>query len=253
MQSWESLTLFLYITMRMSGFILFSPVFSRRGIPGLVRAGFILLLSLLLFSITEDSVPVPPNLIDFGIRLIFELFIGFTVGLIMHIFFYIAQLAGESIDTQMAFTMGKIYDAGTQASLSVTSTLLNILMFLLFFSTNGHHTLLRIFLTSDDAIAFGSATISPMLSSAIIEIFISCTLLAVKLALPILAAEIIGQVGMGILMKAIPQINVFSINIELKVIIGLSMLFLLITPISHYLLDAETEMLASIRSILYSP
>ena len=77
-----------------------------------------------------------------------------------------------------------------------------------------------------------------------------CTILGVKLAMPILAAELMGQVGMGILMKAIPQINVFAINIELKVIIGLVMLLILLVPISGFLLDAEVEMLLAVQRVL---
>jgi flagellar biosynthetic protein FliR len=68
--------------------------------------------------------------------------------------------------------------------------------------------------------------------------------------MPILAAELLGQLGMGILMKVIPQINVFAINIELKVIIGLVMLFLLISPFSEFLLKAEQTMLDSISQVL---
>ncbi len=83
-----------------------------------------------------------------------------------------------------------------------------------------------------------------------IQLFIECTVLGVKLSMPILAAEMMGQVGMGILMKAIPQINVFAINIEFKVIVGLVMLILLILPISEYLLDMETEMLLTIQHML---
>ena len=86
--------------------------------------------------------------------------------------------------------------------------------------------------------------------SAALEIFIECTVLAVKLCLPILAAELIGQLGMGILMKMIPQINVFSINIELKVIIGLLMLWMLIMPFSEFLLEVENNMLHTISQIL---
>jgi flagellar biosynthetic protein FliR len=51
-------------------------------------------------------------------------------------------------------------------------------------------------------------------------------------------------------MKVIPQINVFAINIELKVIIGLVMLFLLISPFSEFLLKAEQTMLDSISQVL---
>jgi flagellar biosynthetic protein FliR len=68
--------------------------------------------------------------------------------------------------------------------------------------------------------------------------------------MPILAAELVGQLGMGILMKVIPQINVFSINIELKVIIGLAMLLLMISPFSEFLLKAEMTMLDSISQAL---
>ncbi len=68
--------------------------------------------------------------------------------------------------------------------------------------------------------------------------------------MPILAAELLGQVGMGILMKAIPQINVFSINIELKVLIGLIPLLLLISPFSEFLLQTEMTMLDSLRELL---
>ena len=75
-------------------------------------------------------------------------------------------------------------------------------------------------------------------------------LLAVKLAMPILAAELLGEVGMGVLMKAIPQINAFVINIELKVIIGLLLFCLLLTPINEFLLELESGMLSELGRIL---
>ena len=75
-------------------------------------------------------------------------------------------------------------------------------------------------------------------------------MLAVKLCMPILAAELIAQVGMGILMKVIPQINVFAINIELKVIVGLALLLVLMSPFSEFLLEAEALMLNSLHEVL---
>ena len=65
-----------------------------------------------------------------------------------------------------------------------------------------------------------------------------------------LAAELIAQVGMGILMKVIPQINVFAINIELKVIVGLALLMVLIAPFSEFLLEAEAVMLNSLHQVM---
>ena len=82
------------------------------------------------------------------------------------------------------------------------------------------------------------------------ELFAQCALLSVKLCLPILATELLGQVGMGILMKVIPQINVFAINIELKVLIGLVMLLLMLAPFSEFLLGVEAAMLDELAAAL---
>jgi flagellar biosynthetic protein FliR len=250
MIDWTQLTLFLYISARISGFVLFNPIFGRRSIPGIFRAGFILVLSVFVVSVTGATVEEPVGLIDMALHLVLELALGFMVGIIVNFFFYIPQLAGFEIDTQMGLTMNQTYDAGAQANMSVTSEILNILMVLLFFVANGHHTLLRIMLTSGDIIPYGAAALTPDAIEATLELFVECTVLAVKLCMPILAAELIGQLGMGILMKVIPQINVFSINIELKVIIGLVMLLLLIAPFGEFLLKAEMTMLDSIGQVL---
>ena len=160
------------------------------------------------------------------------------------------QLAGHAIDTQMGMTMNQVYDASAQANLSVSSVLLNTLMTLLFFAAGGHHTLLRMMLTSHEIVPFGAVTLGLDAANAMLELFVECTLLAVKLCMPILAAELLGQLGMGVLMKVIPQINVFSINIELKVIIGLGLLLLLMAPFSEFLLEAERAMLDSMHTLL---
>ena len=230
MVDWGELTLFLYITARMSGFVLFNPLLGRRNIPGIFRGGLILTLSVFVFSVTEQKVDVPGETIVFAIQILLELALGFILGMVMNFFFYIVQLAGLTVDTQMGMTMNQIYDAGAQSNLSVTGEILNVLMTLLFFAANGHHTLLRMMVTSGQIVGFGGVAIGPEVADAALELF--------------------GQVGMGILMKAIPQINVFSINIELKVLIGLILLLLLISPFSEFLLQTEMTMLDSLRELL---
>jgi flagellar biosynthetic protein FliR len=250
MVDYAKLTLFLYIGARISGFVLFSPVFGRRSIPGIFRACLILMLTLFALSATDQTVEMPHTILGLSIHILLELGLGFVLGMVMSFFFYIPQLGGFEIDTQMGMTMNQTYDAGTQANVSVTGEILNILMTLLFFTANGHHTMLRIVLTSGEVVGFGEVALGQALANTMLELFIQCTLLAVKLCMPILAAELIGQLGMGILMKVIPQINVFSINIELKVLIGLTLLFLLMIPFGDFLLEAEMSMLDSIHTVL---
>ena len=193
---------------------------------------------------------VPGHILELGLKIFLEIGVGYLTGLVMVFFFYIPMLGGETIDIQMGMSMGKTYDPGSHASTTVTASLLNILMMLLFFTANGHHTLLRVFMVSGEVVPYGQAAFGQNTFQALIELFVMCTIMGIKLCLPILAAELLGQVGMGILMKVIPQINVFAINIELKVIIGLSLLLLMMAPFSEYLLHAENEMLRQIQYLL---
>lgn len=247
---WTSLTLFLMIVGRMSGFVVFNPLIGRRNIPNLVKAGFILLLSLCVFAMNPAGVQVPGTILGLVVAFLLELLLGYMVGLVVNLFFYIPLMAGSVIDMQMGLSMASTYDPASGIQVTATSSVLNVLMSLLFFAANGHHTLIRIFAGSSLVVPFGAVALGDNFYLAMIQLFIDCTLLGVKLAMPILAAEMMGQVGMGILMKVIPQINVFAINIELKVIVGLVMILLLLTPFSEFLLDAEAEMLLTVQRVL---
>ena len=250
MDMWTALALFLLITARMSGCILFNPLLGRSSIPNLVKGGFILMLSVCVFMTTTTPPRVPDSLLGLALVFLLELFLGYILGLVVNLFFYIPLMAGSVIDMQMGLSMASTYDPASGIQVTATSTLLNVLMSLLFFAANGHQTLIRIFAVSGRIVPFGSVTLGDDLYLAMIQLFIDCTILGVKLCMPVLAAELMGQVGMGILMKAIPQINVFAINIELKVIIGLTLILLLLTPFSEYLLDVEARMLVTLQQIL---
>lgn len=250
MIDWAELTAFLYIVARISGFILFNPLLGRRNIPDPFRVGMTLVLSVFTASLTVQTVSVPVGIVELAVRMLLELAVGFLLGMVANIFFYIPQLAGSIIDTQMGMTMNQMYDPGTSANMSVTGQILNALMTLLFFAAGGHLTLLRIFLTSGELVPYGQVAIGLPAYELLLELFVECTVLGIKLSMPILAAELIAQVGMGVLMKVIPQINVFAINIELKVIVGLALLLVLTVPFSEFLLQAEAAMLNALHDVL---
>ena len=250
MLDWTELTLFLYVSARVSGFVLFNPILGRNNVPAAFRTGMALVLSWFVMGVTRQEVPAPTGTVELVVHLMLELALGFLLGMAVNFFFYIPQLAGQMVDTQMGMTMNQMYDAGAQANLSVTGMILNVLMTLLFFAAGGHLTLLEIFLTSEEIVPLGAVSIGLPAYQYLLELFVQCTVLAVKLCMPIMAAELIAQVGMGVLMKVIPQINIFAINIDLKVLVGLSLLLMLTVPFSEFLIDAERMMLSSLHEIL---
>ena len=247
---WSELYLFMLIFMRMTGFVLFNPILGRNSLPNLVKAGMIMVFSVFVFNVTEAGPEVPVQLVELVVDLVLELGVGFALGFVMYLCFMVIQVGGEVIDAQMGLTMAQVYDASSQVNMTVTASLLNVLMVLVFFMENGHHTMLRLFLSAQQVAPYAQIGFGQAVASAMAEVFLSCMVLAVKLAFPILAAEMLGELGMGILMKAIPQINAFVINIELKVIVGLVLLFLFLTPISEFLLDVEMQMLEQMGRVL---
>lgn len=247
---WSSLYLFELILMRVSGFLFPNPLFGRTTLPSVVKAGFSLILSVFVWGAADTAVSPPGSVLELGLRLLLEFGVGFVLSFVMQLFFSVVQLGGEIIDAQMGMNMAQVYDASSQVNMTVTASLLNVLLVLTFFAENGHYTLLRILLSSGQVVPYGTAALGEAAASGVAEVFFSCMVLSIKLAFPILAAELLGELGMGILMKAIPQINAFVINIELKVIIGLLLLFLFLTPINEFLLDMESGMLTTLSDLL---
>ena len=250
MLDWTQLTLFMYVSARVSGFILFNPILGRANVPATFRTGMALVLSWFVMGVTRQGAPVPTRTVELMVHLLLEMALGFLLGMAVNFFFYIAQLGGHMVDAQMGMTMNQMYDPGSQSNMSVTGMILNALMTMLFFAAGGHLTLLSIFITSEEIVPLGAVSIGVPAFRYLLELFVQCTLLAVKLCMPVMAAELIAQVGMGVLMKVIPQINVFTINIDIKILVGLGLLFMLIVPFSEYLIDAERMMLGSLHEIL---
>lgn len=231
----NNILLFSLIAMRISGFILFNPILGRRNIPAIVKAGIILVLSYIVIAQDTSDTVEAENTIVYAVLLLKEFGVGLVIGTITNLFLYIIILSGEVMDLQLGLSMSKIYDAQSNISLSLTSTFFNILFMLLFFSSNAHLALIRLLLNSGEIVPYGGVVFDKVISSAIITIFCDCTVLALKFAMPILAAEIITEIGVGIMMKAIPQIDVFSVNIQAKVILGLILLLILFTPMSDFI------------------
>ena len=244
--------LFTLITMRMSGFILFNPVFGRRNIPSTVKAGFIMVMSVCLFSMTNSrglELDMDNSLI-YGFVLLKELAIGYVLGFVMELFFTITTVAGSLMDFNMGMSMSNVYDPHTNSSVAISGTIFNYMMLLIFLSVDGHLAVLKIMLQSEQIIPYTQLAFNPGITTAILDIFRECMVLAFKMSVPILAIELIGEVGVGVLMKVIPQINVFVINIQTKILLGFLVLLMLCYPIGSFISDSIDLMVRTIGQVM---
>lgn len=246
----EQLVLFSLILMRMSGFILLNPLFGRRGIPGIAKAGIIMALTVMIYpgAILEGMVPAVT--LEFLFWLLKEFAIGYLIGFVMQLFDYAVIGAGAIMDFQMGLSMATVYDPKNGSQIALSGSIFNIYYLLIFFAVDGHLALMKILADSAQIVPYGQIVLGNHIWSAMPGIFIQCTVLAVKMAFPLIATEFLTEIGVGILMKIIPQINLFILNIQLKVLIGLSIITFLISPIGDYFGRMITQMMNTMQEVL---
>ena len=235
-----NIILFSLIFMRVFGCIQFNPLFGRTNIPVMLKAGIVMVLSMLVYSVTAPINIDIGNAIVYAELLLKELAVGYVLGTVFNFFINAVIFAGSVIDYQMGLSMSTIYDAQSNASIS---------LFASFLTTDAHLVVLKIFLTSADIVPYGSISLGKEVASAAVHFFAEFISLALRIAMPMLAVQLFIEVGMGILMKAIPQINIFVVNIQAKILVGLLIMLFLFFPISDFILDMIKVLAKSMRDM----
>jgi len=245
------LTYFIFIFARMVGCIMFNGIFGRANLPRIFQFGLAVFLSIaVLDALPVHNYPEITTSIEYMVLIMKELFLGFVIGTIMNLFSTIVIIAGEATDMQIGLAMAKIYDPKSNISMGISASILNVLFMLLFFTSNCHITLIKIFLVSCKALPIGQLNYTPELFSSIVELFSLIFIFSMKLIMPILAIEFITEMCMGVLMKAIPQIHIFVVNIPLKIVIGLVFMMILLPAFSSYIDRIFTIMFETVRANL---
>jgi len=251
MDEYANFIFFSFVLMRMSGFVLLNPIFARKNVPGMVKTGLTIALTVIVYAAVEPKVILPNTFLEYGILLLKEFSIGYVVGFVISLFSMVVIFAGDFIDMQQGMSMSKVFDAQSNSSLSLSSTYYNILYMLLFFTMDAHIALIHILITSYEVVPFGQVVFSQELAKSILDIFSLCIVFAIKFSFPIVAIEFLSSMGMGILMKTIPQINVFVVDIQLKIFVGMTMMVLLFTPMAGFLQNLVTILIEHIEGIFH--
>lgn len=246
----QDFMLFSLVLMRMTGFIFMNPILGRNNFPAIAKTGMALVLALLIAPMEAGTVPAIGTPLEYGFLLIKEFLIGYLIGMVMQLFMFVVTYAGSIMDFQMALGMASIYDANSGIQVALTGNILNMYFILLFFAVDGHLALMEILMTSADIVPYGTIAFGPGASQAVLDVFYDCVILAVKMALPIVGTVLLLDAGVGILMKIIPQINLFIVDIPLKILLGFVMLMLMTSIFGDYIGDLINSMLNGIQNIL---
>lgn len=222
----------MLVLFRITSFVFLSPVFGQKNVPGIVKIGLSFFISYIIFLTFGLKIDVTElTVIEYVLVAIKEVLIGLTIGFISSIFFSLFYITGQIIDTQIGFNMGGVIDPKMNSRISATGNLLSAYFILIFLVMDGHLILIDLLFEMYSVVPILGGQLTNMIVGTIVDGFYVAFVMGVKIALPVICIMLINEFVLGIIVKFIPQINVFVFGIPLKIFIGLLVLLSIIYPV----------------------
>ena len=214
---------FLFISVRVSGLMLFAPFLGSSVIPARIKAGLALALSIVLYPLVSPHFPQMPlsawPAVVFG-----ELVVGSAIGIATSIVFDAVQMAGQVLSVQMGYSLVNILDPSTQVESTVVAVFHQTIALLIFLSLGVQFWLLRAVANSFSYLPPGSAHLSGAFVRTLLSAGSIVIEVGVQIAAPVLAATLLADIVLGLLGKASPQLPVMLLGPAVKSLLGLAVL-----------------------------
>ncbi len=203
-----------------------APVLGNTAIPARVKIG----LGMLVTLVIAPAIAAPPKIelasLEGMLVLSQQIVIGLAMGFAMRIIFSAVEMAGEIAGLQMGLGFAAFFSPHSEGSTLVVGKFLGLLATLAFLSVNGHLLMLSVLTESFNAFPISAEPFSvtgwKTLADWGSQIFLS----GLKLALPVVASLMIVNLGLGILTRAAPQLNIFAVGFPITLMTGMVALML---------------------------
>lgn len=244
--------LFILIAARLSAMMVAAPVFSSRSFPVRAKAAIVVVLSYVALPVVGGSVSVPADLggVAFALLVGKEVLIGVAFGLIAQMLFAAVQVAGGLIDINAGFAIASVIDPSSNLNITVLGRYYNLIATAAFLAIGGHQWLVAGIVES-----FNLAPVTEMPSvdaivSGVLGRADDIFLVALMIGAPILVTLFVSDIALGILARAVPQMNVFIVGLPLKIVLALAGTAVLIPTTMGFFGDLTNRMLGDLSRML---
>jgi len=213
---------FLLILGRIMSMLVTAPFFGRRDIPPLPKLGLGMYLSLL--TMAQVDTRFAGGDATFIQALFAEVAGGLVVGLLASWLLSSFAMGGQLMDQQAGFGTAAVLDPGTATTVTLIGNLMLYVGLLLFLEFNGHHLLIMGLMRSFDLVPAGNLGLPLSLTEWAVRTLTISTVLFLRLAMPLLAVIVITDIALGMIGRAVPQLNVLMLGLPLKAGVSLLML-----------------------------
>lgn len=252
--STSDLEYFLLIFTRVSCFVFIAPFFSTKNVPIRLRAGLSFFISLLLYSvITPHVVPEYSTVLGYAVLVLKEGITGLLIGFGATICNSIVLLAGKVADMEIGLSMVQLFDPLTNEASGFVGGFYQYAILVIMFVTNAHYYFIRAFCETYQLIPIGGVKINTeKLLTSLVQFMCDYVSIAFRICIPLVASILILNCLLGVLAKIAPQVNMFSVGIQLKILVGMSVIFFTIGMLPNMATYIFEEMKVMMTAFVYS-
>ncbi|OPL15450.1 MAG: hypothetical protein AVO39_07845 [delta proteobacterium MLS_D] len=211
---------FILVFLRVSAIIASMPVIGNRSVPVRVKGGLSILMTVIIAPAVAAPQYADPSL-PFLIRAAGEVIIGLIIGIAAQCLFAAVQLGGQVVGFQMGFAIVNVVDPLSSAQVSVIAQFCFFVSMLIFLAVDGHHVFLYGIAESFRIVPLMTFCMTGGLTEAIIQYARSIFTVGLSIGAPVMVLLLFTSVGLGMVARTVPQINIFIVGFPLKIGIGL--------------------------------
>lgn len=211
---------FLLALVRVSGLVFATPVLGNRNVPVQMR----ILLAVLVTSIVFPLVPpasIAPESPAFIPALLAEVLLGGFLGFVGSLLFAAAEFGGHLAGLQMGFAIANVLSPESEQQTSVFATLTSLSALLTFVLCDGHHLFLAALAKSFRSLPLGTFAVDAARTGTLARMSTGIFAYGLALAAPVLAVTLFMTVALGILSRAMPQLDVFFMSFAVNIGVGM--------------------------------
>ena len=251
--SYGDLEVYLLIVVRIMSFIYVCPFFGGNQTPNTVKIGYGLLLSILLYGAVPFYAPSYNTVAGYTVIVLKEAMVGLLIGSSVTLCQQIAAFAGTIVDMQIGLSMVSMMDPSNNQQVTITGSLYSQYLTMALIITGMYQYILHALVDSFTLIPINGAVInSDRMLQVMLDFMKDYIVIGFRICLPIFIITFITNVILGVLAKVSPQMNMFSVGIQIKIIIGLFIMFFTISMLSDAANFIFINMKEMIQDFVYS-
>ena len=239
---------------RIGGAFAICPALTDSMIPGVARRAATLGFAVLVIPFIHAGMPPgEPNVWMFGMLALKEALIGFLIGFFAAIPFWIAENVGNFIDNQRGATMGEVYSPLSGAQVSTTGIFFTQLVSTIFFVGGAFFLFLGALYKSYAVwpVFAEGFSFSPDTPAQILGALDGMLKTTVIISAPVIIVMFLATLGLGLVNRTAPHLNVFFLSMPVKSALGIAMLIIYLPYIMDMLMyTKDTAILTPIRKLL---